>query len=282
MKHQYNRIVVLMNDFETIDTLLEKAVAFSQEHEALLEILYVHEEPLFDIPDFFLSDKAIHQNQIDKEKIKDKIEEHLESYNLEKPVAILVYLDDTQHQLLNLLKEDKKALVLTPYHKDLTPELIANTPYSFWIIKNKEGKKYEKILFTTDLSEEAKAYIPIAQHIFGASHIHLFYDYQYILETLVLREDYFNITPVPIDVDMQLNEIKKAQALEQFNQLKKEFNLEGTFMEGEAFLEDDVATFIENDAFDLVIMYRKDEEFFSSPSLILSLVDSLSTDFFIF
>jgi len=282
MKHQYNRVVVLLNDFEKIDTLLERAINFSKEHKTILEILYVHEESLFDIPDFFLSDEKINENKIDTAKIKEKIQTHLDAFNLSESHAILVYIDDTVNRLLTHLTDAEHTLIIATCNKELTPTLIAKTPYTFWIIKNDEVKEYNKILFTCDLGEESKKFIPMSQHLFSSSSIHLLYDYRYILETIALREDYLNVTPITLDVDVQLNEAKKANALEKFNAYKKEFNLEGTFIEGEGFLEDDVSNFIKNDNFDLTIMYRKDEDFFSSPSLILGLVKNLSTDFLIY
>ena len=282
MKHQYNRVVVLLNDFEKIDTLLERAINFSKKHSTILEILYVHEAPLFDIPDYFLSDEKIDENTIDTIKIKEKIQTHLDAFNLAESHAILVYLDDTEHQLLNHLKDEKHTLIVTAYQKTLTPQLIAKTPYTFWIIKNEGTEEYSKILFTSDLGEESRTFIPISQHLFSSSTLHLLYDYRYILETLALREDYLNVTPITLDVDVELNAVKKADALEKFNTYKKEFNLEGTFMEGEGFLEEDVSTFVKNNNFNLTIMYRKDEDFFASPSLIIGLVKNLPTDFLIF
>jgi len=282
MKHQYNRVVVLLNDLEKIDTLLERAINFSKKHETILEILYVHEEPLFDIPDYFLSNKKIDEGTIDTNKIKEKIQSHLDAFDLAEPHAILVYLDDTVHRLLTHLTDAEHTLVVTTCNKELTPALIAKTPYTFWIIKNEGVEEYGKILFTCDLGEASKKFIPMSQHLFSSSSIHLLYDYRYILETIALREDYLNVTPITLDVDVQLNEVKKANALEKFNTYKKEFNLEGTFIEGEGFLEDDISNFIKNDNFDLTIMYRKDEDFFASPSLILGLIQNLSTDFLIY
>ena len=280
MKHQYNRVVVLLNDFEKIDTLLERAVNFSKEHNTILEILYVHEEPLFDIPDYFLSDEKINENKIDPIKIKEKIQSHLDTYNLTESHAILVYLDDTVDRLLTHLSDAEHTLIVTTYNEALTTQLISKTPYSYWIIKNNNTDTYANMVFPSDLSDESKKVIGLTQHIFSSSRLHLLYDYRYILDTLAIREDYLNVTPVTIEIDTELNEQKKAEEKERFNDYKKEFNIEGTFLEGEDLLEDDLAKFIK-DNFDLTIIYRRDEELFSSPSLILSLMKKVSSDFFV-
>jgi len=280
MKHQYNRVVVLLNDFEKIDTLLERAIDFSKEHNTILEILYVHEEPLFDIPDYFLSDEKINENKIDPIKIKEKIQSHLDTYNLTESHAILVYLDDTVDRLLTHLSDAEHTLIVTTYNEALTTQLISKTPYSYWIIKNNNTDTYANMVFPSDLSDESKKVIGLTQHIFSSSRLHLLYDYRYILDTLAIREDYLNVTPVTIEIDTELNEQKKAEEKERFNDYKKEFNIEGTFLEGEDLLEDDLAKFIK-DNFDLTIIYRRDEELFSSPSLILSLMKKVSSDFFV-
>ena len=280
MKHQYNRVVVLLNDFEKIDTLLERAINFSKEHNTILEILYVHEEPLFDIPDYFLSDEKINENKIDPIKIKEKIQSHLDTYNLTESHAILVYLDDTVDRLLTHLSDAEHTLIVTTYNEALTTQLISKTPYSYWIIKNNNTDTYANMVFPSDLSDESKKVIGLTQHIFSSSRLHLLYDYRYILDTLAIREDYLNVTPVTIEIDTELNEQKKAEEKERFNDYKKEFNIEGTFLEGEDLLEDDLAKFIK-DNFDLTIIYRRDEELFSSPSLILSLMKKVSSDFFV-
>ena len=280
MKHQYNRVVVLLNDFEKIDTLLERAVNFSKEHSTILEILYVHEEPLFDIPDYFLSDEKINENKIDTAKVKEKIQTHLDAYNLTESHAILVYLDDTVDRLLTHLSDAEHTLIVTTYNEALTTKLISKTPYSYWIIKNDHTDTYTNMVFPSDLSDASKKVIGLTQHIFNSSNLHLLYDYRYILDTLAIREDYLNVTPVTIEIDTELNEQKKAEEKERFNDYKKEFNIEGTFLEGEDLLEDDLAKFIK-DNFDLTIIYRRDEELFSSPSLILSLMKRVSSDFFV-
>ena len=281
MKHQYNRVVVLLNDLEKIDTLLERAINFSREHETILEILYVHEEPLFDIPDYFLSDEKIDEGTIDTSKIKEKIQRHLDAFDLEESHAILVYLDDTVHRLLTHLTDAEHTLVVTTYNEELTTKLITKTPYSYWILKNDKTGAYRNMVFATDLSNESKNVIELTQHIFKSSELHLLYDYRYILDTLAIREDYLNVTPITIDVDMEINENRKTEEKKRFDGYKKEFNIEGIFLEGEGLLEDDLAKYIDTNNFGLTILYRKDEDLFSSPSLILSLMDRLSSDFFI-
>jgi len=65
------KIIAVLNDFTMIDAVLDKTLTFSQKHHATVEILYVHERPLFEIPDFFRSGEQ--ETPLDKEKIKVSI-----------------------------------------------------------------------------------------------------------------------------------------------------------------------------------------------------------------
>jgi len=282
MKHPYNRVVVLLNDFEKINTLLERAIHFSKEHKTILEILYVHEEALFDIPDYFLSNEKIDESIIDAKKIKEKIQNYLDVFHLKKSPAILVYIDDTVHRLLTHLTDATHTLILSNYNEKFTPKLIEKTPYNYWIIKNNTSTIYNTLVCPTDLSDNSKKIIKISQHIFNTTKIHLLYDYRYILDTLTIRSDYMNVTPIAIDTDIEINENRRIKEKKHFDKHKKVFNVEGTFLEGNGLLGDDLVNYINDNNFNITVLYRKDEELFSSPSLILMLISHLSTDFLIF
>ena len=76
MHHLFDRVIVLLNDLENMDTLLKRGVEFSKKHETSLEVLYVHEEPFFAVPDFFLSEENRGKEEIDKHKVKEEIQKH--------------------------------------------------------------------------------------------------------------------------------------------------------------------------------------------------------------
>jgi hypothetical protein len=280
MHHLFDRVIVLLNDLDNIDTLLRRGVEFSRKHETSLEILYVHEEPLFAVPDFFLSEENRGKGQIDKSKIKDKIQEHLELFDSSKNHAILVYIDDTVERLLNHAKDVGRTLVVTNYHKTVSSSLLEKTSYSFWI--NRGVKEvYKNIVFPINLKEESKKCIEATQHIFPESKLSLVYDYRYLLDVLAVREDYLNVVPITTGIDYTLHKKVKAENEETFESYKKEFNVDGTFIEGEGLLHEDLVEYIKEKSFDLTILYHSDDELFFSPVLILALLEALETDFFI-
>jgi len=280
MHHLFDRVIVLLNDLENIDTLLRRGIEFSKKHETSLEILYVHEEPLFAVPDFFLLEENRGKDEIDTSKIKDEVKKHLEVFDLSTEHAILVYIDDTVDRLLNHAKDVGRTLVVANYHKDITTSLIEKTSYSFWINKGVDDI-YKNIVLPINLKEESKKCIAATQHIFPESNLSLVYDYRYLLDVLAVREDYLNVVPVTTGIDYALNEELKAQNEKTLESYKKEFNVEGTFIEGEGLLHEDLMEYIKEKNFDLTILYHSDEELFFSPVLILLLLEGLDTDFFI-
>ena len=280
MKHLFDRVIVLLNDLENIDILLKRAVAFSSKHEASLEILYVHEEPLFAVPDYFLSEESIEEGQLDKAKVKNKIQKHLEAFDANENHAILVYVDDTVDRLLNHAKEVEQTLVIANYHESITASLIEKTSYAYWINKG-DKELYDNIVLPINLKEESKKCIELAQHIFPKSSLELVYDYRYLLDVLVVREDYLNVVPVTTGADYALNEELKIQNEKTFEAYKKEFNVEGSFIDGEGSLHEDLIKYIQKKNFDLTVLYRCDEALFVTPILILALIEVLERDFFI-
>jgi len=281
MKHLFKRTVLLLNSMDKIDSLLAKAVAFSNRHNTTLEILYVVEKELFELPDFFLLNEKTTEEEIDKKKIKAKIQEHLEAFKEAKEAVIFVYVSDTVDRVLHYGLELKEVLFITPYHEELSEALLKKTPYSFWIIKN-EIETYKNIVLPLDLKGKGKEVIQATQHIFEESHLTLVHDFRYLVDIAMVQVDYLETVPVITPEMIEINEIRKKEQQEIFEALKKEFNVDGVFFEDEGALDDTLIKFIKEHHFDLTALYHQDTELFLSPTLILELLKSVSTDFFIF
>jgi len=281
MKHLFQRTVLLLNSMDKIDYLLAKAVEFSNRHNTTLEILYVLEEELFELPDYFLSDEKIAEERIDKEKIKAKLQGHLQAFEHAKKAAIFVYVNDSVDRVLHHGLEHKDILFITSYHESLSKELLKKTPYSFWMIKN-ELENYKNIVLPLDLKGRGKEVISATQHIFEKMHLTLVHDFRYLIDVTSMQIDYLETVPVITPEMIEINEIRKKEQKEIFEALKKEFNLEGIFFEDDDALDETLMKFIEENQFDLTVLYHQDTELFLSPSLILELLKKISTDFFIF
>jgi nucleotide-binding universal stress UspA family protein len=281
MKHLFKRTVVLLNDFESIDNLLKKAIAFSTKHQTTLEVLYVHEEPLFDIPDYFLSEDKIANEGLDKEKVKAKIKEHLVALKQNDEHAILIYIDDTVDQVLHYAKDQKDILFITAYHEKISETLISKTPYSFWIVKN-DSDLYNKIVLPIDFTDKGKEVLQASKHIFSENSMTMVHDYRYLIDTMNVPIDYLDVSPMISPDIVEVNESLKREQKKIFEAYKKEFDVEGECIEEEGSLDQDLIDYISKREFDLVVMYHQDDELFLSPSLILTLLKSLSIDFFVF
>jgi len=281
MKHLFKRTVLLLNSMDKIDYLLAKAVEFSNRHNTTLEILYVLEEELFDLPDYFLSDEKIAEERIDKKKIKAKVQGHLQAFGEAKKAAIFVYVNDSVERVLHHGLEHKEVLFITPYHEALSRALLNKTPYSFWIIKN-ELENYKNIILPLDLKGRGKEVIHATQHIFEKSHLTLVHDYRYLVDVTAIQVDYLETVPIITPEMIEINEIRKKEQKEIFEALKKEFSVEGVFFEDDEALDNTLMKFIKEHKYDLTVLYHQDTELFLSPTLILELLKKVSTDFFIF
>ena len=277
MKHPFKKTIVLLNTTDNMKNILQKGVKFSKQHNTILEILFVHEEPLFELPDIFRLKRE--KNSLDKENIKKEINSQLLELSPNEKYAIFIYVDDTLHRLETIAKEPKETLVITPYQKEITPTLIEETSYAFWVLK--EAKEYNKILLPTDLKEPTMKAINYALHIFEGSRLFLVHDHRYLVDTLAVQADYLNVTPLTSPITIELNEEIKEAHQKEFENYLKEFGIEGEFIEANGEVDEDLIEYTKKNGFDLLFMYRNDEEMFSSSILILKLMEELKIDFFI-
>ncbi len=278
MKHPFKKTIVLLNTTDNIKNALKKGVEFSKQHNTILEVLFVHEEPLFELPDIFTLKRE--ENSLDKESIKKEINSQLLELSPNEKYAIFVYVDDTLHRLETIAKEPKETLVITSYHKEITPTLIEETSYAFWVLKESK-ESYNKILLPTDLKEPTMKAINYALHIFKESRLFLVHDHRYLVDTLAIQADYLNVAPLTSPITIELNEEIKEAHKKEFENYLKEFGIEGEFIEANGEVDEDLIEYTKKNGFDLLFMYRNDEEMFSSSVLILRLMEKLKVDFFI-
>lgn len=281
MEHIFKRTVALLNDLNSFDLVLKKALDFSRKHQTTLEVLYVQEEGLFEVPDYFLSEDKIAEERIDRDKIKTKIEEQLLALNEKEKHAILVYVDDTVDRVLNHAKESKEILFITTYHQSLSATLLKETPYSYWILKE-EVERYDKIAIPIDFSEQNRHVIQATQHIFPESEIRIAHNYRYLMDAMTVQVDYLDVVPIVNPELLELNEEIEKREKETFEQYQKEFNVQGDYLEAEGALDTDLIQYLTSHDFNLTVLYHHDTELFLSPSLIVVLLDKVESDFLVF
>ncbi len=264
MQTTIKRIIAVLNDFTMIDEILGKAFSFAQNHDAMVEILYVHESPLFDVPDFFSSEE---ENSIDKEKIKSAILEKVAAFKLEKEPVVFVQIDDTPNRVWVLAREDTECLIVTAYHESISYDLVKKITQPILIIKT-NTKKYHKIALIINAESPASICIDRAKKYFSESEIELFYDYRYI------------VTP-GIETGIQNIQIIEEAQRETFEALKDEKGLAGKFFIDGDYLDTDINTYLQEKGYDMLYACAPADDFFVSETLGIALLETIACDMLI-
>lgn len=274
------KIIVVLNNFQKVDDLLQKAINISQKHDAFLEVLYIHESALFDLPDYFRAEESFNDNGVDKDKVEKEIKERILKFGFENDYAILVFVADTIDRVLINTREDTQTLILIEYHKDITQQLVKKSHLPLLIVKN-SVIDYKKIVLPVDLGENMNKCINLADTIFPNIEKRLLFDFRNVVDTGILDVDNFVIPTVNPLLNIEINKELKKNQLNAFEDLKKKTGFDGAFIEESGSLEDDLSHYINISHSDLTILYFNKEEFLFSDSICLSLLEKLSTDILI-
>ena len=118
-----NKVLAVLNDIEALDTVLKRAVSLSEEKKVILEVLFVHEEKMFGLPDFFRFKETPEKDVVGKDKIKKEIESKLTALGSKQEPIVLVQIDDTVDRVLELTKNDESTTIVVQNHDVITKEL---------------------------------------------------------------------------------------------------------------------------------------------------------------
>jgi hypothetical protein len=242
--------------------------------------MYVHETPMFQMPDIFLSKEKRVEGSLDKERVKQEIENTIQSLGFERQYAIFVYENDTLNRLTTLLRERKEVLIITRYQDELLTKLIDKTPYAYCVVKASKGS-YQKIALPVDLDDNFQKCIQTSEHLFENGNINLIYDYRFMQENFMVSEEYMGVAATSTQSELEVAEVLKESQRERFNEYLEEYKLDGAFLEGEEVMYEDLVKYIVNNQFDLTLLYRNTNELFFSPNLAMGLMRDIDTDFFV-
>lgn len=226
------RILVVLNKLSDSSEVLSKGFEFAKKFNAKVEVLFVYEKPLFDISELF-SDESV-----DKDAIKAKLQEEVKQFSSDD-VAILVKIDDTASRVWDLLRDDKKSLVVAKYN-DNAIDIANKNKSAIYIIKNNQEQKKAALVF--EEIEKIKRCINATKEF--NSNLELIYNYMFINYS-----DPIDPALSGFGVD---NEILLQTQEEIFEDLKKEHNLDGNIFVNGIGEGKSIAEYINEQEFTLV------------------------------
>ena len=264
MLKDINKIIIHLSDLDEANLVLKKGLHVAQNHQASVEILYVHESPLFEVPDYFLSKK---REGLDTEKVKDEIEAKVKELAPEIEVAIFVKIDDTADRIWALARNHTNTLVITAYHEKITQTIITKITQPVLVLKS-ETNTYEKLaLLLNTNSNDIECVDDIKTH-FNKSDIHLLYDYRYVIDP-------------SMDVGLQNIQLIEQAERKSFEEIKEKSGLDGEFFVDGSFLGDDLVQYVQAKRVDIVVACANEEDFFVADTITSKLLEQVTCDILI-
>jgi hypothetical protein len=258
---EIRKIIAVLNDFTMIDEVLSKAFSFSNIHNAQVEILYVQETPLFEIPDLFTKENS---KVLDTQTVKKEIEKMISKYNPQHTPVVFVHIGDTANRVWALAREDKETLIITAYHPELTEDIIHKVTQYVLVIKTKITT-YNKVLLATDLEDGSSMCINNIKEIFNKQNIHLFYNYRYTQDPRV-------------ELELSNIQIIESAQKEAFEEIVKKHSLTGDFFVNEFLLDSELKTYFTQSKFDIIVTCCDDEIFLDDDKLWVRVLKNIDID----
>ncbi len=278
MHHIFQRIVVLIDDIKEIDDLLQKGIEFSKQHQKTLEVLFVQEKHSSSLLDYFTSSASKEYTRFDRYRVEEKIQKHIDQLDSSTKSEVTIVEEDILERVKLHASGCRDILFITNYDKKLSQKLLEKTPYSYWIFKN-SSLDYSHILLPIQLSEEAKEDIKFTKEIFPRSRVCIVHDYHYMIPRKE-RDGSPTIIPVVGSVDKELHKETREKEKHLFENYKKEFGVEGDFLEEKKGLEKDLLNYIKGRETDLVVIHHQEKLMFV-PSLTFDLLEDVPLNFLV-
>jgi len=272
-----DRVIALINRADDMQNVLKKALWFSDRFDLVLEVLYVHEESLFELPDFFRPE-FIKDNSLDEEYVTDEIKKTLKSIGSQKDVAIFVKINDSVDRVLHLANED--SLIVSGYVKDISKELVKKSKSPVLIVKN-DFISYEKLIMPVDLSEDSKSCVNRAKELFEGAKIRIVYDYRYPYEMMVPDVNFMDMPIYDPIFDKELNDELKKSSYERYYKFLDELRVDGDFIEGDLDVDEDLKEYASKRGCELFFICKKGGSEIMDSSVAQSLIEKIDCDLFV-
>ena len=273
---EIKKIIAVLNDFETADAVLLKSLILSKEQDVQLEIIFVHEEAFFKLPDFFRFKKSPPEETIDTKKIREEIADKVVALGNKEGCPILVFIDDTADRVLVQTQDEKETIIVISYHKKIAKKLIKQSHLPILIIKNNHTENYEKIVVPVDFSLASKESIVLAKTLFPTKQIELVHDYRTLdMEGFMDSEGLKN-------TGIELINIEKKDAEDNFEALLQEMQCKGYFITEKTSPKEDLSDFIQRNGNDLAVIGSNNANKLFFDSVSFDLLETLLIDLLIY
>jgi len=275
---EIKKIIAVLNDFETADAVLSKALILSKEQDALLEIIFVHEESFFKLPDFFRFKESPPEEIVDKEKIREEVADKIAALGAKEGCPVLVFIDDTADRVLLQTKDEKEAIIVMSYHEKIAKDLIKKSHLPVLIIKNNTIDDYEKIVVPVDFSPASKESIVLAKALFQTKEIELVHDYRALYMEGFMDSEGF----AELGAAVELTDIEKKAAEDNFEALLQEMQCKGYFITEKTSPKEDLSDFIQRNGNDLAVIGSNNANKLFFDSVSFDLLETLLIDLLIY
>ncbi len=267
------RVLAVINKSEDIKKVLEKSLQYLKD-DSIFEVLYVHEEAILSLPDFF-KPKFIKDDIIDKEEVKKRIKEVLKEFGYKRDTAIFVYVDDTADRVLELVEDD--TFIVTAYEKEITKKVLKKIKNRTLILKN-GVKPYIKVAIPIDLSKNSARCVASANELFEKKSLRVVYDFRYPVDLVMSDVDLMGMPAPDPSVYQELSEDLKKSQQERFYKFLSDEVVDGDFIVEEFDIEDDLKKYVEEKEIDLLYLCVDKNSDILDDSFALSLIDKVEID----
>ena len=238
---QVSRVVAVVNDLKDLNFVAQKSVELAKIYNASIEVLFVKEKH-FTIDSLFFDDEVLN-----KDKVEQELKKSFQKLDAPKGIAYFVKIDDTADRVWSLVRDEKDAIVVMPFYKDISKEVVNNVSCDVYILK--DDVKTKKALIVVDDLDDIKQ-IKSKLQALNIEIDEVAYNYNYIAPTAV--------TDPVVDTNMGIEQELLQMQENQFKELLQKEGLKGRLFINSLDEDLELIDFINSKTDDLIVLSSND------------------------
>lgn len=200
------KVITLINELKDAKSLIQNSFDISKRLDIVMEIIFVCELPLFDIPSFFKSS----DDTIDLNRIKNEINNIIKDLDIKKDIAIFVYIDDSLDRVKHLIQSPHEIIIMS-YKKSISKMILENINNPILIMK--KDKDIKSSITIVNFSSKYKSCLINSNYLFPEIQNSIIYDYRYIIDP-TMQSDLQNIKELEDENRKKFKEILDYSSLD--------------------------------------------------------------------